>query len=280
VSILSSTLTPTIHPTFPLRFVSYDSIFTNPATSSPDPDMVVDMISTAVGSKQPGKLSIPQGQSKLTDRCGTALSPHSVAITLLSPTYTSRDFQSPRRNHVCCIDIYTGSTGYTGEALRADNGRNGLKYTLAGWGHCHEAIRRRTRCQPDGREPGPVSLHTMTELTVRAKEVLANVKKAHGPHSTLLVINSQIEKRAPPASPDVSTHPAIPLPRPFSPDEISASSVSQVYASALSSLSLSPMSAAMSVVANEQASQAPGSPSLSARKKLYGQKLTAEDTQR
>lgn len=55
MSILSSTLTPTIHPTFPLRFVSYDSIFTNPALSSPDPDMVVDMISNAVGSKQPGK---------------------------------------------------------------------------------------------------------------------------------------------------------------------------------------------------------------------------------
>lgn len=123
-------------------------------------------------------------------------------------------------------------------------------------------------------------MYPFVELMRRAKEILANVKKAHGPHSTLLVINSQVEKRAPPDSPDVSTHAAIPLPRPFTPEEISSSSVSQVYASALSSLSLSPMSAAMSVVADEQASQTPGSPSLSVRKKMYGQKLTAEDTQR
>jgi hypothetical protein len=118
------------------------------------------------------------------------------------------------------------------------------------------------------------------QLTTRAKELLASVKKAHGPHSTMLVINSQIEKRPPPASPDVSTHPSIPLPRPFTPEEISSSSVSQVYASALSSLSLSPMSAAQSIVTDGQSASDPGSPSKIPRKKLYGQKLTAEDTQR
>lgn len=55
VSILSSTLTPTIHPTFPLRFVSYASIFPNPVVSSPNPDMVVDLISSFVGSRKPGE---------------------------------------------------------------------------------------------------------------------------------------------------------------------------------------------------------------------------------
>ena len=97
----------------------------------------------------------------------------------------------------------------------------------------------------------------------------------------MLVINSQVEQRAPPDSPDVATHPSIPLPRPFTPEQISSSSVSQVYASALSSLSLSPMSAAQSIVEDGQsASETPGSPSKIPRKKLYGQKLTAEDTQR
>lgn len=123
--------------------------------------------------------------------------------------------------------------------------------------------------------------HPTFELTCRAKELLASVKKAHGPHSTTLVINSQLERRPPPPSPDVLTHPSIPLPRPFTPDNVSPSSLSQVYASALSSLTLSPMSAATSILADGQAvSDTSSSPSQPARKKLYGQKLTAEDTQR
>lgn len=54
VSVLSSTLTPTIHPTFPLRFVSFGSIFPNPALAAPFPDLVVDMIGSYVGARRPG----------------------------------------------------------------------------------------------------------------------------------------------------------------------------------------------------------------------------------
>lgn len=114
----------------------------------------------------------------------------------------------------------------------------------------------------------------------RANELLASVKKAYGPHSTLLVINSQVERRAPPESPDVTTHPSIPLPRPFTPERLNPSALSQVYASALSSLTLSPMAAASDSMGDSSVSDSPSSPSKPARRKLYGAKLSAEDTQR
>lgn len=64
MSILSNTLTPAIHPTFPVRFVSYDSVFTNPAASSPNPDMVVDLISSFVGQRSPGRSRRVSWQSR------------------------------------------------------------------------------------------------------------------------------------------------------------------------------------------------------------------------
>lgn len=102
------------------------------------------------------------------------------------------------------------------------------------------------------------------------------MKKTYGPHSTLLVINSQADQSAPPLSPDTTTHPSIPLVRPFTPEEANPSAVSQVYASALSSLTLSP-SAAASLI---EEGDSPASPTKPPRRKLYGAKLTAEDTQR
>ena len=122
-----------------------------------------------------------------------------------------------------------------------------------------------------------------SQLTVgcSAHELLAAVKKAYGPHSALLVINSQVERRVPPQSPDITTHPSIPLPRPLTPDVVDPSALSQVYASALSSLSLSPMAAASASMSNGEAvSESPSSPSKPARRKLYGSLLSAEDTQR
>ena len=59
VQIMSSTLTPTKHPTFPLRFVSYSSVFPHPESSNPNPDIVVDVTSSLVGSKRPGKPKAP-----------------------------------------------------------------------------------------------------------------------------------------------------------------------------------------------------------------------------
>jgi len=102
------------------------------------------------------------------------------------------------------------------------------------------------------------------------------VKKIYGPHSTLLVINSQTDSNIPPQSPDVSTHPSIPLPRPFSPEAASPSALSQVYASALSSLTLSPLAAASLL----EEGDSPASGTKPSRRKLYGSKLSAEDTQR
>ena len=55
MSILSSTLTPGVHPTFPLRFVGFGNIFPVPETSAPNSDVVVDLISSFVGVHKPGK---------------------------------------------------------------------------------------------------------------------------------------------------------------------------------------------------------------------------------
>lgn len=106
--------------------------------------------------------------------------------------------------------------------------------------------------------------------------MLASVKKIYGPHSTLLVINSQNSSDAPPLSPDTTTHPSIPLPRPFTPDAANPSALSQVYASALSSLTLSPLVATSWLEDGES----PASNPKPSRRKLYGSKLTADDTQR
>lgn len=56
VSVLSSTLTPTIHPSFPLRFVDFDTIFPNSGVGAPLPDLVIDMIGSHVGTRRPGGL--------------------------------------------------------------------------------------------------------------------------------------------------------------------------------------------------------------------------------
>lgn len=111
---------------------------------------------------------------------------------------------------------------------------------------------------------------------IRSQQLLSSVKKIYGPHSTLLVVNSQHNRNAPPLSPDTTTHPSIPMARPFTPENVNPSALSQVYASALSSLTLSPSAAASLIEDGET----PASPTKPPRRKLYGAKLTAEDTQR
>ena len=110
-----------------------------------------------------------------------------------------------------------------------------------------------------------------------ANELLASVKKAYGPHCTLLVINSQVERKEAPPSPDISKHPSIPLPKVN--QDIDPSALSQVYASALSSLTLSPM-VATSGPDGENVANTSSSPTKPSRRKLYASKLTIEDTQR
>lgn len=93
---------------------------------------------------------------------------------------------------------------------------------------------------------------------VKAEELLANVKKAYGPHSTLLVINSRQE--AGDVSTDVTTAEG--------PDtQGDAGALSQIYASALSSLTLSPMGAAAQMEED-------------APPKTYASLLTSDDIQR
>ncbi|WVQ94767.1 hypothetical protein IAU59_001848 [Kwoniella sp. CBS 9459] len=253
VSILSTTLTPTIHPTFPLRFVSYDSVYVNPAASSPQPDVVVDLIGGFVGAKRPDdEQHYALTRSLLLSSrplAGHETFNHPVGILFAVSTATPDPMGTLNQLHA-------QTAGANGPNVPWMDGSNVLRFYVV----VHD-----------------VSM--MGDDVAPAHELLANVKKAYGPHSTLLVINSQVERRSPPVSPDITTHPTIPLPRPFTPDEANPSALSQVYASALSSLTLSPMSAA-SASMGESVSETPATPSRPARKKLYGTKLTAEDTQR
>ncbi|WWD16547.1 hypothetical protein CI109_100974 [Kwoniella shandongensis] len=254
VSILSSTLTPTIHPTFPLRFVSFESVYTNPASSSPNPDIIVDLISSFVGAKKPDdEQHYPLTRSLLLSSRPLASHEtfnHPVGILFAVSTATPDPLGTLNKLHA-------QSTGLAVQSVPWMDGSNVLRFYVV----IHD-------------------VSSMGEDMAPAHELLANVKKAYGPHSTLLVINSQIERRIPPDSPDVSTHPTIPLPRPFTPDIVNPSALSQVYASALSSLTLSPMAAASASLGEKAVSDTPSTPTKPARRKLYGAKLTAEDTQR
>lgn len=115
--------------------------------------MVVDMISSSVGSKQPGTLvrivyAVSVG---LIDRRGITLSSNSVTTAVLQATRTARDFQPPRWNTVCRLDFDARSLGDAVEATRPNDGRDGVEYALDGWSYSHEAIRGRARRQSHGR---------------------------------------------------------------------------------------------------------------------------------
>lgn len=122
----------------------------------------------------------------------------------------------------------------------------------------------------------------MYELTRSAIELLALTKRTYGNHCTLLTINSKEQPTAPPLSPDISTHPSIPLPRPLdvSDGDIDPSTLSQIYASALSSLTLSPQAAASAAMGQDVVAQTSVIEGQPPRRKLYAARLNAEDTQR
>jgi hypothetical protein len=102
----------------------------------------------------------------------------------------------------------------------------------------------------------------------RAQELLGQVKKAYGPHSTLLVINSRAATGSTPPleSPDLTAHAGV------APLDLAAAedpcALSQLYASTMSSLTLSPMAAA----AHEAGVDAH-------KAKRYAAKLTPDDVQ-
>ncbi|WVQ74505.1 hypothetical protein IAR50_004106 [Cryptococcus sp. DSM 104548] len=254
VSILNSTLTPTLHPTFPLRFVSYDSVYVNPTLSSPDPDLLVDTISSFVTAKSPDEEQhYPLTRSLLLS--SRPLAPyetfnHPVGILFAVSTATPDPLGTLSKLQARTLGTGTQNVPWLDRVTV-------LKFYVV----VHDVSR-------SGEDMAP------------AHELLANVKRAYGPHSTLLVINSQIEHRSAPPSPDTTTHPTIPLPRPFTPEDGNLSALSQVYASALSSLTLSPMSAAAHLLKSNDSDKPPTTPGKPSRRKLYGAKLTAEDTQR
>ncbi|WWC68664.1 uncharacterized protein I206_102596 [Kwoniella pini CBS 10737] len=254
VSILSSTLSPTIHPTFPVRFVSFESVYTNPILSVPNPDVTVDLISGFVGAKNPDdEQHYPITRSLLLSSRPLASHEtfnHPVGVLFAVSTATPDPLGTLNKLHAQQISSAAQNVPWM-------DGQTVLRFFVV----VHDVSMM-------GGDMAP------------AHELLANVKKAYGPHSTLLVINSQLEHREPPQSPDVSTHPSIPLPRPFTPEQSNPSALSQVYASALSSLTLSPMAAASASLGEKAVSDTPFSPSRPVRRKLYGHKLTAEDTQR
>ncbi|OCF34119.1 hypothetical protein I316_04067 [Kwoniella heveanensis BCC8398] len=226
VSILSTTLTPTIHPTFPLRFVSYDSVYVNPGLSSPQPDVVVDLIGSFVGAKKPDdEQHYPLTRSLLLSSrplAGHETFNHPVGILFAVSTATPDPMGTLNQLHAHTV-------GANGPNVPWMDGSTVLRFYVV----VHDVSMMGSDVTP-------------------AHELLANVKKAYGPHSTLLMINSQ-------ANP---------------------SALSQVYASALASLTLSPMAAASASLGDSSVSETPATPSRPPRKKLYGTKLTADDTQR
>jgi hypothetical protein len=117
-----------------------------------------------------------------------------------------------------------------------------------------------------------------------ANDLLANVKRAHGPHCTLLVINSVRTgpEDVPPPPTDMTKHPSIPQARPFTPENGNPAAISQVYASALSSLALSPSSTVvdMTEAVTPGVADATEPRGRFFRQGSYGAKLTAADTQR
>ncbi|KIR27984.1 hypothetical protein I309_02978 [Cryptococcus deuterogattii LA55] len=265
VSILSTTLTPTVHPTFPVRFVSYDTVYTNPARSAPSPDVLVDIISSVVGARKPGKqvidfrvISLPLVEDEqhypLTRSLLLSSRPvapyetfnHPVGVLFAISTSTPDPLGTLNKLHARTI-------GPSAQSLPWLDGHTVLRFYVV----VHDVSQMGDNMTP-------------------ANELLASVKRAYGPHSTLLVINSQVDRRPVPPSPDTSTHPAIILPRAFIPEDANPSALSQVYASALSSLTLSPMSATSPLMKDDNGELNGSEKS----KKLYGSRLTAEDTQR
>ncbi|WVR03860.1 hypothetical protein IAU60_000858 [Kwoniella sp. DSM 27419] len=254
VSILSTTLTPTIHPTFPLRFVPYDSVYKNPTTSSPQPDIVVDLIGGFVGAKKPeDEQHYPLTRSLLLSSRPLAAHEtfnHPVGVVFAVSTANPEPLNALN-------ELQLRTVGTTAQIPPWMDGGTVLRFYVV----VHD-------------------ISQMGDDLTSAEDLLTSVKKIYGPHSTLLVINSQVDHRSPPSSPDVSTHPSMPLPRPFAPDAANPSALSQVYASALSSLTLSPMAAASASLGGAAISDTPAEPSRPVRRKLYAAKMTADDTQR
>ncbi|ORX33680.1 ER-golgi trafficking TRAPP I complex 85 kDa subunit-domain-containing protein [Kockovaella imperatae] len=230
-SIMSSTLTPTKHPTFPLRFVSYSSIFPHPESSNPNPDIVVDMTSSLVGSKRPeDELHYPITRSMLLSSrpiAGHETFNHPVGVLLAISTLTPEPLGALQR-------LQARAMGPMSQVIPWMDGVNVLRFFVV----VHDVSRK-------------------GENLEEAYDLLAAVKKNCGPHSTLLVINSQITPRQENPLPAIP-HPAIPLPK------LPVESISWTYSQALASLSLTPAL----------------SPQAEPDSKVYGVRLSPEDLTR
>lgn len=136
---------------------------------------------------------------------------------------------------------------------------------------------------PRWEKPGRREFKQASELMVSVQNLLAQIKKTYGPHCTLLIINSRPNVDSSPAvSPTTEReqlvaptavlhpHPTTPSPRSLTPDE-PPSAISEIYASALSSLTLSPLALASNAD--------PGSVT-KVPKRTYGAAMDFADAQR
>ncbi|TXT10913.1 hypothetical protein VHUM_01664 [Vanrija humicola] len=240
VSILSTTLTPTVHPTFPLRFVPYASVYANPQLVSPNPELVVDLIGSGVGKLKPED----EQHYALTRALLLASRPlvpyetfnHPVGVLFAVSTSTPDPLSALTR-------LYGQAVGTGAQAAPWMDGVQVLKFFVV----VHDVSKR-------------------GEDLTAANELLAAVKKTYGPHSTLLVINSRKDLPELP-TPDATPHSEVPLPPPK--DDDNPSALSQLYASTMSSLILSPTSAVAAETDGEERST-----------KRYAARLSPEDIQR
>ncbi|KAL1410386.1 hypothetical protein Q8F55_004396 [Vanrija albida] len=240
VSILSTTLTPTVHPTFPLRFVSYASVYANPGLASPNPELVVDVIGSGVGKLRPED----EQHYALTRAVLLASRPlapyetfnHPVGVLFAVSTSTPDPLATLTR-------LYGQAVGTGAQAAPWMDGVQVLKFFVV----VHDVSKR-------------------GEDLTAANELLAAVKKSYGPHSTLLVINSRKDLPALP-TPVATPHSEVPVPPPKDNDDPSA--LSQLYASTMSSFILSPVATVAAETDDEVKA-----------KKRYAGRLSPDDIQR
>lgn len=226
-----------MHPTFPLRFVSYASVYANPAQASINPDMVVDLVGSCVGKHSPDdEMHYPTTRALLLS--SRPLAPHEtfnhpVGVLFAISTTTPDPMTTLQR-------LYGQAVGTGAQAAPWMDGVQVLKFFVV----VHDVSKAGADLEG-------------------ANELLALVKKAYGPHSTLLVINSRTPSDSQP--PTAESAPVTSM-IPRKPEITDHASIVKAYAAAMSNLTLSPMAAAA-----ESGGQAPRS---------YAQRLSSEDVDR
>lgn len=239
-----------MHPSFPLRFVPYASVYGSVTTASPAPDMVVDLISSCVAKHQPDE-EVHYATTRSLLLASRPLAPHETfnhpVGTLVAISTTTPDPMGSLQR------MYGQAIGTGAQAAPWMDGVQVLKFFVV----VHDVAKAGRNME-------------------KANELLNSVKKVYGPHSTLLVINSRRPDDASPIdaiSPSVKSPNGPPLPpkdaSPVSPQHWSdPAAVSEAYTAANSNFTLAPLT---TLAAKMDSMPSP---------KQYGALLTAEDISR